>query len=266
MTSHVLTYDELKSSLVMLGVVQARLMPIFVLLPFMNRNMVPRVVSFSVAAGLGLLLLPVLPNSSEVQMDMVFVMLLVKEAFIGLLLGFACALPFWAMEAVGFVIDNQRGASMAASVNPLTGNDTSPMGILLNYAFIAFFFVAGGFQLMLGMIYDSYKLWPPMSFLPQLDIASANLLLMQLNRMVLTTLLLASPILLIMFMAEIGLALISRFAPQLQVFFMAMPIKSALGLFVLVLYTNTLFDYGGQYIKDLPSWTRNLNDMLGGGR
>jgi type III secretion protein T len=89
---------------------------------------------------------------------------------------------------------------------------------------------------------------------------------MQLNRMVLTTLLLASPILLIMFMAEIGLALISRFAPQLQVFFMAMPIKSALGLFVLVLYTNTLFDYGGQYIKDLPSWTRNLNDMLGGGR
>jgi type III secretion protein T len=250
----------------MLGVVQARLMPMFLLLPFMNRNMVPRVVAFSIAAGLGILVLPIMPNSNDVQMDMLFVMLLVKEAFIGLLLGFACALPFWTMEAVGFVIDNQRGASMAASVNPMTGNDTSPMGLMLNYAFIAFFFVAGGFQLMLGMIYDSYKLWPPMSFLPQLDIASANLLLTQLNRMVLTTLLLASPVLLVMFMAEIGLALISRFAPQLQVFFMAMPIKSALGLFVMVLYTTTLFDYGAQYIKDLPSWTQNLNDMLGGGR
>ena len=266
MTTHVLTYDELKSSLVMLGVVQARLMPMFVLLPFMNRNMVPRVVAFSIAAGLGLLLLPVLPNSKDVAMDMMFVMLLFKEALIGLMLGFVCALPFWAMESVGFVIDNQRGASMAASVNPLTGNDTSPMGILLNYSFIALFFIAGGLQLLLGMIYDSYKLWPPMSFWPQLDLSSASVLFSQLNRMVLTSLLLASPVLLVMFLAEVGLALISRFAPQLQVFFMAMPIKSALGLFVMVLYTNTLFEYGAQYIKELPIWTHKLNDMIGGGR
>jgi len=139
------------------------------------------------------------------------------------------------------------------------------MGLMLNYAFIAFFFISGGMPLLLGMIYDSYKLWPPMSFWPQMDLTSASLLFSQLNRMVLTALLLASPVLLVMFLAEVGLALISRFAPQLQVFFMAMPIKSALGLFVMVLYTNTLFEYGAQYIKELPAWTHQLNDMIGGG-
>ncbi len=41
----------------------------------------------------------------------------------------------WGMEAAGFFIDNQRGSTMASSLNPATGNQTSPVGILLGQAY-----------------------------------------------------------------------------------------------------------------------------------
>ena len=64
-------------------------------------------------------------------------------------------------------------------------------------------------------------------------------------------LLLAAPALVAMFLSEIGLALVSRFAPQLQVFFMAMPIKSALAMLVLMLYAASLFEYGADQVESL---------------
>lgn len=256
-----LGYDELKNYLLLLSVVQARLMPLFLLVPFMSRGMVPRTIALSIATALGLLVVPTLPPIDAASFDPSFLFVLGKEAIIGLVMGFVVALPFWTMEAIGFVVDNQRGASMASTINPMTGHDTSPLGMLFNYAFITFFMLGGGLQLLLGMIYDSYRLWPPMSFWPNWTPEAADLLLLQLNRFVMHSLLLAAPVLLAMFLAELGLALVSRFAPQLQVFFLAMPIKSALGIFVLMVYGSTLFDYSLEPVRDLANWPARLQQV-----
>lgn len=55
--------------------------------------------------------------------------------------------------------------------------------------------------------------------------------------------LLAAPLLIAMFLAEFGLALISRFAPSLNVFILAMPIKSIIASFLLVIYLNVLMTH-----------------------
>ncbi len=254
-----LSYDELKNQLLLLSVVQARLLPLFLLIPFMNRALVPRTVSIAIATALGLLVVPTLPSLNQVDFDPTFLMLLGKEAVIGLVLGYVAAIPFWTLEAVGFVVDNQRGASMAATINPMTGHDTSPLGMLFNYAFITYFMLSGGLLLLLGMVYDSYRFWPPLTFWPSWNLNTAELLLTQLNRFVLQALLLAAPVLLAMFLAELGLALVSRFAPQLQVFFLAMPIKSALGIFVLMVYGSTLFDYSLEPVRALAAWPADLH-------
>jgi len=52
---------------------------------------------------------------------------------------------------------------------------------------------------------------------------------------------LSAPLIVAMFLAEFALALVSRFAPQLQVFFLAMPIKSALAVLLLIFYGPILF-------------------------
>ncbi|WP_268580500.1 EscT/YscT/HrcT family type III secretion system export apparatus protein, partial [Escherichia coli] len=106
----------------------------------------------------------------------------------------------------------------------------SPLGILFNQAFMVFFLVGGGFMLMLTMLYDSFRLWDLWDWTPTLRQESVPLMLDQLGRFLRLTLLFAAPAIISMFLAEVGLALVSRFAPQLQVFFLAMPIKSALAL------------------------------------
>jgi type III secretion protein T len=65
-----------------------------------------------------------------------------------------------------------------------------------------------------------------------------------------------------MFISELGLALVSRFVPQLQVFFLAMPIKSALAFLVLVLYCTTLFDYGRAYVQEIGHWLPRLDPLV----
>ena len=142
---------------------------------------------------------------------------------------------------------------MGAILNPATGNDSSPLGILFNQAFIVFFLVSGGFSLTLTVLYDSFQLWDLWSWSPTLRPESAPLILDQFSRLMRMTLLWAAPAVIAMFLAELGLALVSRFAPQLQVFFLAMPIKSALALLVLVLYMSTLFEYARETNDGLQS-------------
>lgn len=153
---------------------------------------------------------------------------------------------------------------MASTINPMTGHDTSPLGILTSFTFITFFFVAGGTDILLGLIYDSYRQWPPLSFWPTWSPEAADLLVKQLNRLLVMGLILAAPALMAMFMAELGLALVNRFAPQLQVFFLAMPIKSALGIFVLCLYAAMLFDNMLEPLREIGQWVGRLSPLLSG--
>lgn len=255
--------DDLKAFALGLAMVQARLMPMFLLVPFMNRSMVPRTVAFGIAAALGLLVLPTFPLK-EIPTGPELLMLLVKEGLIGAVLGYVIGLPFWIFEVLGFVIDNQRGASMAATINPMTGHDSSPLGLLTNFTFITFFMVSGGMEVMLGLVFDSYRQWQPLAFWPSWTPEGADLMIKQLNRLLSAGLLLAAPALMAMFMAELGLALVNRFAPQLQVFFLAMPIKSALGIFVLCLYASILFKFAVDPLREIGTWVWRLNPLLGG--
>ncbi len=240
---------------------QPRILALFAVLPIFNPQLVPGMIRLGAAAAVGGLMAPALaPVVPEHIAATQMLLMICKEAFIGFALGYAIAIPFWAFEAVGFLIDNQRGASIAATLNPLTGNDSSPLGILFNQAFIVFFFISGGFLLILGILYDSFALWPIYEWVPTFRAQTVPLLIAQLNRMVLLTLLFGAPVIVSMFLAELGLALVSRFVPQLQVFFLAMPIKSALAMMVLMMYAATLFDSGRDAIDELRNVVPTLHN------
>ena len=244
-----LTYGELRSFAAAWGLTQPRILAMFIAVPLFARQLLPGPLRFGLAAGLGLLAAPPLIGQiAQVPQGLGLAMLVTKEAGLGFVLGFVLALPFWAFEAVGFFIDNQRGASIAATLNPLTGNDSSPMGQLFNQAFVVFVFVSGGFGLLLSSLYESYALWPVLHWRPAFAADGATLWLGQLDALVRTAIAFSAPVIVAMFLAELGLALVSRFAPQLQVFFLAMPIKSGLALLVLVVYMGTLFEYAGEWM------------------
>jgi type III secretion protein T len=254
-----------KEALIALGWLLPRMLVAFSLLPLFNSQILPGLLRNSLALALCLVLVPVMlmqmHNRPPVATQLM-PFLLMKEALIGLLLGFFMAIPFWGLEAVGFFIDNQRGASIASSFNPLTGNDSSPLGIMFNQSFMVYFLVSGGFGLMLTVLYQSYLIWSPLEFSVSFHHDAAKTLIAQLDRLMALGIVLSAPVILVMFLAELGLALISRFAPQLQVFFLAMPIKSGVAVFMLTVYIGTLFRYTNSEISQYTTLLTQIRDVI----
>lgn len=172
-----------------------------------------------------------------------FAIYFVKEYAIGFVLGYVVGWIFWAVQSAGALIDNQRGAAIAASIDPLQGHETSPLGILFSQAFLTYVFISGAALPILGLIYQSYTLWPATLGMPIITDQFPALVLSVADTAMRIVVIIAAPIVGIMFLAEFALAMVSRFAPQVQVFILAMPIKSILAILILVFFFWRLLPY-----------------------
>ena len=172
-----------------------------------------------------------------------------KEALIGFLLGFFAAIPFWVAENVGNFIDNQRGATMGEVYSPLNGSQVSTTGIFFTQIVSTVFFVGGAIFLFLGALYKSYDIWPVFAEGVSFVSDAPMTILATVDDMVRTTVVISAPAIIVMFLATIGLGLVNRTAPQLNVFFLSMPVKSALGIALLIVYLPFIMDML-MYTKD----------------
>lgn len=218
----------------------------FKVIPVLGDETMPALARNSIAVSLSLVVFPMVGESLHTGIERSFFWffsIVIKEAFVGFLIGYSISLLFWVIGGVGFFVDNQRGASMASSANPLLGDQSSPLGTFLVQVLVTLFFVGGGFLAVLDGIYSSFVLWPPVSFFPTLSFNNAIYFVNQFDDLMYTIFLLGAPLVAVMFLAEFGLALVGRFAPQLNVFFLAMPIKSGIAIMVLILYVSILTDY-----------------------
>lgn len=189
-------------------------------------------------------------------------LLLVKEIFLGLLLGWIAGIPFWAAQSGGFFIDNQRGASMAEGSDALSGEQTSPVGILLLQGAIYIFFISGAFLSFLGLVYSSYLVWPVASLLPVMNRAAAMLFAEQAGWLMLYMLLLAGPIAIACLLVDVSLGLVNRFASQLNVYVLAMPIKSGVASFILLVYFGMLSANAPALYRHIQATLLRLQGLL----
>lgn len=166
-----------------------------------------------------------------------------KEYALGFTIGHLVGWIFWSVQAAGALIDNQRGAAIAASIDPMQGHEASPLGIMFSHVFITYVFVTGAMLPIFGLLYKSYILWPVTSFVPAISPAFPSFMLAVLDHAMEFIVIAAGPIIAVMFLAEFALAMVSRFAPQIQVFVLAMPIKSLLAIMMLVFYFSTMIKY-----------------------
>jgi type III secretion protein T len=173
----------------------------------------------------------------------VYLALVAKETLLGLLIGWVSGIVFWAVQSAGFLMDNQRGASMATGPNPLSSDETSPMGSMLFQGVVAVFFLTGGFLSFIRLIWASYSVWPLASFWPEFGSPAGALFFVALvDWLSLQTLLLAGPVVAACLLTDVSLGLVNRFASQLNVYVLAMPIKSGLASFILVSYYVALLN------------------------
>lgn len=191
-----------------------------------------------------------------------FAIFFAKEYAIGFVLGYVVGWIFWAVQSAGALIDNQRGAAIAASIDPLQGHETSPLGILFSQAFLTYVFISGAALPILGLIYQSYTLWPATLGMPVITDQFPALVLNVADTAMRIVVIIAAPIVGIMFLAEFALAMVSRFAPQVQVFILAMPIKSLLAILILVFFFWRLLPYATDQLGLFDPFMQRFYEMM----
>ena len=206
--------------------------------PFFAQQFITGICRQVVIISLSIVAIPMVQASGvPADMDTLFLIgVLMKELSIGLLLGFVTGMAFWIAEGTGFFIDNQRGSSMAEMFDPMSGESTSPFGLLFARVIGVFFFMGGGFMAFLTIMYDSYVHWPVFSWFPTLRPGFDLVFLNVLDDMMGLIVTFAAPLVIAMFLAEFGMGLMNRFSPQLNVFFLAMPVKSGIASLLIIFY------------------------------
>ena len=222
----------------------ARIGGAFAICPALTDSMIPGVARRAAVLAFAMLVIPAVkaqmpPGEPVLWM---FSLLAIREALLGFLLGFFAAIPFWIAENVGNFIDNQRGATMGEVYSPLNGAQVSTLGIFFTQLVSTIFFIGGVIFIFLGALYKSYLIWPVFSEGFTWAAETPALILGTLDAMLKTTIVISAPVIIIMFLATVGLGLVNRTAPQLNVFFLSMPVKSALGIAMLIIYLPFILD------------------------
>jgi len=226
-----------------------RILVAFSILPMFTQPIFPALIRNGVMVVMSLALLP-LTHEQLLDMELniaSIALLLVKESVIGLAMGYAMSIPFWALRGAGFLMDLQRGAMSALFFSPTVAGMVSPLGNLMAQLATTMLFTSGGFLMLLQTLMMSYQLWPLDTFFPSFNAGTAKFFLQQMDSLMYTLVLIAGPFLALMFLIDFGTGLVGRYLPQLNIFLVAMPIKSALVFFVLIFYVSIV----GHYLHDI---------------
>ncbi len=239
-----LWHELSRSTLLTVVVCLTRMTAASLVVPFLGGEMVQIPVRVSILSSIGIVLYPMISPTipHDLPPPLILAGLFLKEALLGFLLGFLAAKLFWVALGIGMVVDNQRGATIAESLDPSSNEQVAPMGQFFQQTLIALFYAGGGFLVFLTAMFESYVAWPVFTFYPRFGEAFPAFFLGQLDEIMRLTVVLAAPLLITLFISEFGLGLINRFAPQLNVFFLAMPVKSLVALIVLIFYFPYLVD------------------------
>ena len=239
--------DAMKQEFLIVAFTVPRMMSALAISPFFGPQFIQGLARQVVTIALAFTAIPMVSESAHQihpGIPPLFLLgVLVKEIAIGTLLGFASGAVFWIAQGTGFFIDNQRGSSMAEMLDPMSGESTSPFGVLFSKVIGVLFFVGGGFQAFLAVMYDSYALWPVFTYFPEMKASFPDTCLHLMDSMMTLIVVYASPLIIAMFIAEFGLGLMNRFSPQLNVFFLAMPVKGGIASLMIILYLGIVMTY-----------------------
>lgn len=242
-----------------------RMLPIIALSPFFGARVLPQPVKVAFAICMFAIFLPKLleVTTTPLQFNILAILLLVKELFIGFCIGLIITTPFIIVQNAGLIIDHQRGGASLMVNDPTVQNQSSPLGTLFNQILIVLFYVADAPFLVLELLMTSYDVIPPDKFLSALFFEKNNefwkLQMRLFNQVMVLGIRLATPALLIMLMTDLFLGIANRLAPQVQITFLGMALKSLLGLGIVCIGWYFLVDQMGAGIF---YWLQIIKDML----
>jgi type III secretion protein T len=259
-------FDFLGDPLLALGLTVPRIIGAFLMLPLMTPETVPAMVRNSFMVSLAIVALPVALAGSPIDAMGVpqWPVIVLKELFLGIAIGFVFGIVFWAIGAAGNVIDTQVGMGMAQVFDPIQGHQTSLHGEFLSELAAWLFMASGAFLVFLDLLTSSYALWPVTSYFPDLRAVGMDLFVGQFSYLMTALLVLAAPVMVILLIIDLSFGLVNRYAPQLNVFALTLPIKAWIATAVVMLMLGVYVEIVIERLIDNRGLLETLRRTFGG--
>lgn len=242
-----------------------RLLPIIVIAPFFGSKTVPASARMIFSVAIIAILFPQILFSikGKVPFDMYFIGYFLKEVAIGFILGTLVTIPFYVAQSSGSLTDHMRGAQSLQVTDPTTSGKTGPLGLFYNYVLIVIFFLINGPFLFIDALGKSFRLIPVDQFFNpsffSMNIPFWQLIVGLFGYILSMSIQLAAPPLIGILMAEMFLGIANRLAPQVQIVFLGISLKSWLGLALLAAAWYYIMQQLG---RESEIWLKVVDDAI----
>lgn len=234
----------------------ARLGTMAMLMPGLGERGVPVRVRLVIAVILTLLLLPLYREAYAVNLSQGFapiVGILIQEALIGAVLGLTARLALSALLVAGTTIAFQLGLGFSMAVDPTQDQQSVLISNFLAILGVALIFATDMHHLAIGALDQSYNLFKPGSVLPSGDVAEP--MISTVSGAFRVGVQLAAPFLVFGILFNVGMGVLARLMPQLQVFFLGLPASIMIGFAILLalvgVLMSTFLGYLGEVLTQL---------------
>lgn len=173
--------------------------------------------------------------------NLMFGLVLIKEAFVGFTIGLIIKLIFSGIEAGGELIGSQMGLSVATILNPASGSQQVVVTQLLRFLVIAIFLAMDGHHLILEALFRSYSAVSMVT--GNLNLPDSGIQVLRVGgELFKIALSISTPIMLVIFLLDFAFGMVARVAPQVNIFQLGFQLKPSLGMFIMLLTLPYLID------------------------
>jgi flagellar biosynthesis protein FliR len=225
----------------------ARVGAMVMLLPGLGEINIPVRIKLSVALLLTLIILPLHRADYHVDMNSMaaLLVLMIYEILIGVVLGATARVTLAALQVAGAVIAQQLGLGFVTTIDPTQGQQGVLIGNFLTLLGITMLFATDSHHLVIAALNDSYSIFRPGEVMPSGDVA--ELATRAFTAAFKIGMQLAAPFLVFGLVFNIGLGVLARLMPQMQVYFVGVPLSILSGFLifgvVLAAMMGTFLDY-----------------------
>ena len=234
----------------------ARIGTMLMLLPGLGEFSVPVRLRLAVALLLAAVLLPLHRAAYPVDLKSFgpLLSLLGEELFVGAVLGLAARLTVSALQIAGSIVAQQMGLAFVTAIDPAERDQSVILSNFLTMLGVTLIFATDLHHLVIMALDDSYRVFAPgeaplvgdAAALSARTVASAFRIALQL----------AAPFLMFGLLFNLGLGVLSRLMPQMQVFFVGLPLSILLGFLILVLVLGAMMT---TFLGEVGSVLADLN-------
>ncbi|MGC8533950.1 MAG: flagellar biosynthetic protein FliR [Rhizomicrobium sp.] len=219
----------------------SRIGAMVMLLPAIGDTAVPPMIRLVLALAITFAIAPIIAHyypATPPASVMALVLMILKEVVIGLLIGVMATIIMSTLQVAGSIIASQIGLSYSQSFDPAFGGEDTSISNFISLLGTVLIFATNLHHLAIGAIIGSYHIMPPAAGLPAADMARLSVRLVSASFAL--GLQLAAPFVVFGFAVNIGFGFLAKMMPQLQVFFIAMPLNLLAGFFLMILLIGTM--------------------------